>query len=277
MRRHTTTQHGSSQESTPSTAGASYDTTGHGYHEFRRPDPHIASAIRTALGDASSVVNVGAGTGSYEPDDRELIAVEPSAVMIAQRPAGAAPAIQAAAEALPLPDQAVEAAMAVLTLQHWEDVEQGLSEMLRVASRRIVLATMDVEVLAELWVVRDYLPETLTAHVAGFPSIARLLELLPGAAVAAIPVPRECTDGFMAAFWGRPEAYLDARVRAATSPWHQLPPAAVTRALDRLRRDLADGWWDRRYGHLRQQAELDVGLRLVSLEASATRMGRRAI
>jgi SAM-dependent methyltransferase len=248
------------------TAGAIYDAIGRGYRDFRRPDPRIASAIWSALGDASTVVNVGAGAGSYEPDDRELIAVEPSAVMIAQRPAGAAPAIQATAEALPLPDQAVDAAMAVLTLQHWADVEQGLREMLRVASRRIVLVTMDVEVLGELWVVRDYLPETLTVHGAGFPAIARLTELLPGAAAAVIPVPRECTDGFMAAFWGRPEAYLDARVRAATSPWHQLPPAAVTRALDRLRRDLADGWWDRRYGHLRRQAELDVGLRLVSVE-----------
>jgi SAM-dependent methyltransferase len=253
------------------TDGAIYDTIGRGYRDFRRPDPHIASAIRTALGDASSVVNVGAGTGSYEPDDRELIAVEPSAVMIAQRPTGTAPAIQAAAEALPLPDQAVDAAMAVLSVQHWEDVEQGLSEMLRVARGRMVLVTMDVDVLGELWVIRDYLPETLTTHAVGFPPIARLIELLPGATADVIPVPRECTDGFMAAFWGRPEAYLDPRVRAATSPWHQLPPATVTRALDRLRRDLAGGRWDRRYGHLRQQAELDVGLRLVSAEMRPTR------
>jgi SAM-dependent methyltransferase len=229
-------------------------------------------AIWTALGDASSVVNVGAGTGSYEPDDRELIAVEPSAVMISQRPAGAAPAIQATAEALPLEDQAVDAAMAVLTLQHWEDVEQGLSEMLRVARRRIVLVTMDVEVLGDLWVIRDYLPETLSAHGVGFPSITRLTELLPHSAAAVIPVPRECTDGFMAAFWGRPEAYLEPRVRAATSAWHQLPAAAVARALDRLRSDLADGRWDRRYGHLRHQAELDVGLRLVSVQLSEPRL-----
>ena len=186
--------------SAPMTAGAIYDTIGRGYRDVRRPEPRIASAIWTALGDASSVVNVGAGTGSYEPDDRELIAVEPSAVMIAQRPAGSAPAIQAAAEALPLPDQAVDAAMAVLTLQHWEDVEQGLSEMLRVASRRIVLVTMDVEVLGELWVIRDYLPETLTARALGFPSIPRLVALLPGAAPAVIPVPRECIDDCVAAF-----------------------------------------------------------------------------
>jgi SAM-dependent methyltransferase len=138
------------------TGGAIYDTIGRGYRDIRRPDPGIASAIRTALGDASSVVNGGAGTGSYEPADRELIAIEPSAVMISQRPAGAAPAVQATAEALPLQDHSFDAAMALLTLQHWEDVEPGLGEMLRVARRRIVLATMDVEVLGDLWVIRDY-------------------------------------------------------------------------------------------------------------------------
>ena len=142
--------------------------------------------------------------------------------------------------------------------------------MRRVASRRVVLVTMDVEVLGELWVVRDYLPETLTAHAAGFPPIARLTELLPGASTTVIPVPRECIDDCVAAFWGRLEAYLDPCVRAAISPWHQLPPAAVTRTLDRLRRDLSDGWRDRRYGHLRQQAELGVGLRLVSAEMRST-------
>lgn len=135
-----------------------------------------------------------------------------------------------------------------------------------------MLVTMDVEVLGDLWVIRDYLPETLSAHGVGFPSITRLTELLPHSAAAVIPVPRECTDGFMAAFWGRPEAYLEPRVRAATSAWHQLPAAAVARALDRLRSDLADGRWDRRYGHLRHQAELDVGLRLVSVQLSEPRL-----
>ena len=170
---------------------------GHGYGDVRRPDPRIASAIWAALGDASSVVNVGAGAGSYEPEDREPIAVEPSALMIAQRPPGAAPAIQATAEALPLGDQAVDAAMAVLTMQHWEDVQQGVRELVRVVRRRVVLVTMDVEVLGRLWLIRDYLPETLADHAAAFPSISQLLELLPGTTPAAVPVPRDRTDGFM--------------------------------------------------------------------------------
>jgi SAM-dependent methyltransferase len=242
---------------------AAYDTIGLGYRDIRRPDPRIASAIWAALGDASSVVNVGAGTGSYEPSDRELIAVEPSALMLAQRPPDAAPAIQAAAEALPLEDQAVDAAMAVLTLQHWEDVKQGLRELVRVVRRRVVLVTMDVEVLDQLWLIRDYLPEMRAAHAAAFPSISQLLELLPGATPQAIPVPRDCTDGFMAAFWARPEAYLDPAIRAATSPWHQLAPETVDRALDQLRLDLASGAWDRRHGRLRRRRELDIGLRLV--------------
>lgn len=245
------------------TPPVSYDAIGCGYSAIRRPDPRIAAAIWAALGNAATVVNVGAGAGSYEPSDRKLIAVEPSRVMIAQRPLGAAPAIQAVAEALPLKDQAADAAMAVLSLQHWDNVNQGLGELLRVARRRVLLATMDVGTLGQLWLIRDYLPEVLTAHGGGFPSITRLLELLPRATVAVIPVPRHCTDGFMAAFWGRPEAYLDPGIRAATSVWHQLDPETATRALGQLRSDLASGTWDCRYGHLRRFPELDVGLRLV--------------
>lgn len=242
---------------------AAYDTIGRGYGDVRRPDSRIASAIWSALGDAASVVNVGAGAGSYEPRDRRVIAVEPSALMIAQRPPDAAPAIQAAAEALPLGDAVADAAMAVLTVQHWDDLEQGIRELLRVARQRVVLVTMGVEVLAELWLIREYLPETLADHAASFPSMSRLLALLPNARAAVIPVPRDCSDGFMAAFWGRPEAYLDPRIRAATSPWHQLAPEAINRALDRLERDLATGEWDHRYGQLRRERDLDVGLRLI--------------
>lgn len=247
-----------------STAG--YDLIGHGYGGVRRPDPRIAAAISSALGDAASVVNVGAGTGSYEPRDRDVVAVEPSEVMIAQRPPDAARAIHASAEALPLEDDSVDAALAVLTVHHWDDVERGLGEMVRVARRRVVLVTMDVEVLAGLWLVRDDVPETLPAHAASFPSIARLLGSLPAATAGAIPVPRDCTDGFMVAFWGRPETYLDPEIRNATSPWHQLPPAVVARALRRLQHDLESGEWDGRYGHLRQRSTLDVGLRLIRAE-----------
>jgi SAM-dependent methyltransferase len=215
------------------------------------------------LGDASSVVNVGAGAGSYEPRDRTVVAVEPSEVMIAQRAAGAAPAIQASAEALPLGDDSVDAAMAVLTLHHWDDVERGLAELIRVARQRVVLVTMDVDVIAEQWIIRDYLPETLVAHATGFPSMQRLLDVLPRATAAVIPVPGDCTDGFMAAFWARPEAHLDAAIRAASSAWHQLPSEIIDRALERLREDLASGEWDQRYGDLRLRSTLDVGLRLI--------------
>ena len=248
------------------TPEASYDVIGRGYSEIRCPDPRIASAIWTVLGGASSVVNVCAGAGSYEPRDRDVIAIEPSEVMIAQRPADAARAIQASAGALPLGDQSVDAAMAVLTLHHWDDVEKCLSELLRVARDRLVLVTMDVEVIAQQWLIHDYLPEALAAHGEGFPSVEWLLEVLPCATAAAIPVPRDCTDGFMAAFWGRPEAYLDPAVRAATSPWHQVAPETVKRALDRLSSDLASGEWDQRYGELRQRPALDVGLRLICAE-----------
>jgi SAM-dependent methyltransferase len=244
----------------------SYDTLGRHYAPIRRADPRLAAAIWSALGDAESVVNVGAGAGSYEPPDREVIAVEPSEVMIAQRPAGAAPAVKAAAESLPLSDGAVDAALAVLTMQHWDDVDRGLREMLRVAHRRVVLVTMDVDVLAELWLIRDYVPETIAAHAANFPSIGWLLDTLPGASVSSLPVPRDCTDGFMAAYWGRPEAYLDPAIRAGASAWQQLPAHVVDRALDRLQADLRDGEWDRRYGPLRRRETLDVGLRLIQSE-----------
>jgi SAM-dependent methyltransferase len=247
-------------------SGERYDSMGRGYRDVRRPDPRIAAMIWAALDDAASVANVGAGTGSYEPDDRDVIAIEPASVMIAQRAADAAPVLQAAAEALPLATRSVDAAMAVLTLQHWADVERGLSELQRVARKRVVVVTMDVDVLAKLWLISDYVPEMLGMHAAAFPSISRLSTLLQGAKVRPIPVPRDCTDGFMAAFWGRPEAYLDPAVRAGSSPWHQLPPPVVERVVQALTSDLRDGSWERRYGWLRDAAELDVGLRLVTAE-----------
>ena len=247
-----------------SMSASAYDAIGPDYADVRRTDPRIAGVMWAALGDAASVVNVGAGTGSYEPPDRAVVAVEPSPVMIAQRPPGSAPVVRAVAEALPLRTEAVDVAMAVLTVQHWRDLGRGVEELLRVARRRVVLVTMDVDVLSRLWLVHDYLPESLADQAGGYPSIAHLLDLLPGASAAPIPVPSDCTDGFTSAFWARPEAYLDSRLRAGSSPWHQLPPATVHRALEQLERDLVSGEWDRRYQSLRQQPALDVGLRLIS-------------
>jgi SAM-dependent methyltransferase len=241
-----------------------YDKIGHGYQPVRQPDPRIARRIEAALGDSRTVVNVGAGSGSYEPEDRWVIAVEPSAVMIAQRPNDAAPVLQASAERLPLADDSVDAAMAVLTVHHWHDLEAGLAEMIRVTRKRIVILTMDVPTLAQLWILDDYLPQLRGRHTDRFPTMQRLCELLPNASCEVLALPSDCSDRFLAALWARPHELLDPVVRAATSPWYDLPAATVESALSRLRRDLDDGSWERRYGHLRERSELDVGLRLIT-------------
>ncbi len=243
-----------------------YDRMGIDYSDVRCADPRIERAIWDALGDAQSVLNVGAGAGSYEPDDREVIAVEPSPVMIAQRPPGAAPAIQGVAEALPLADKSVDATMGVFTMQHWQDVDRGLAEVRRVTRERIAFITLDVDAMAEVWLPRDYLPEIVEHDRPDFPAIERLAAIFPNLEVETVPVPGDCTDGFCIALWSRPEAHLDPGVRRASSIWHRLPEPVVKRGLDQLRRDLKSGEWDRRYGHLREQDSLDVGLRLVSAE-----------
>lgn len=241
-----------------------YDVLGRGYARVRRPDPRLEQAIWWALGDARTVLNVGAGTGSYEPRDRWVLAVEPSEVMVAQRPPGSAPVIAAHVEQLPLADRSVDAAMAILTVHHWQDLRAGLAELQRVTRERIVIVTMDVQQLAQLWIVRDYLPELLGQHMAKFPSIDDLCGLLAAPEVEVLPVPHDCTDGFMAALWARPEAYLDPATRAATSPWYDLPDRVVDRALERLGADLRSGAWHRRYAGLLGLPELDVGLRLIT-------------
>jgi SAM-dependent methyltransferase len=246
------------------TTASTYDRIGIGYRGIRGTDPVLRARIWAALGDARTVLNVGAGTGSYEPADRWVLAVEPSAVMITQRSPDAAPVIQATAEELPLADQTVDAAMAILTVHHWPNLEAGLRELTRVVRDRIVIVTMDVDAIAQLWIVQDYLPELLGQHAACFPTVERLCELLPNVKPEVLPVPRECEDGFMAAFWARPEAYLDPAARLATSPWHDLPEPVVDRALARLRKDLDSGDWQRRYGSLITLDELDVGLRLIT-------------
>lgn len=245
-----------------------YDSIGSGYAPFRRPDPRLALAIQSALGQPSSIVNVGAGAGSYEPSDCSVFAVEPSRTMIRQRPAGAAQAVCAIAEALPLAGRCVDAALAVFTLHHWADLLTGLKELKRVARQSIVLVTIDPRQLARHWLVAEYVPEAMEHHAATFPSIARLGELLPGARVVSWEIPADCSDMFFVALWARPEAYLDPAVRAATSVWHQLPAGVSDRALERLRVDLESGEWDARHGHLRSLGTLDVGLRLVVADVS---------
>ena len=241
---------------------AEYDRIGVGYAGSRRADPRIAARIEAALGDAASVVNVGAGAGSYEPAGRAVTAIEPSREMIAQRPPGAAPAIQAAAEELPLPDDAVDAAMTVFSIHHWDDWRRGLAEMRRVARGRVVVLTFDPDYLERLW-LREYVPSINADDRRRFPPIAALREALGGAGVEAVPVPADCTDLFLAALWARPELLLDADVRAATSGFARLDDELERRAVERLRADLASGAWDERHGHLREMEALDVGVRLV--------------
>jgi SAM-dependent methyltransferase len=244
-----------------------YDRIGLRYSAVRRADPRFERAIWDALGDARSVLNIGAGAGSYEPRDREVIAVEPSPVMIAQRAPECAPAIQGVAESIPLGASSIYATMGVFTMQHWDDVDRGLAELLRVTRKRIVLLTLDVDVTAQMWLCRDYLPEITEHDRQTFPTIAHLRATLPGALVEPIPVPADCTDMFCVALWSRPEAHLDPDVRRASSIWHLLEPSIVDRGLERLRQDLDSGRWDERHGRLRTQATLDVGLRLVTANA----------
>jgi SAM-dependent methyltransferase len=243
-----------------------YDRIGRGYGDVRRPDPRLAERIWRALGEARTVVNVGAGAGSYEPPDREVTAVEPSEVMIAQRPPGAAPAIQASAEALPFPDDSFDAAMAVLTVHHWNDLKAGLAEMRRVARDRIVIVTYDPDVNLQIWIVREYLPEVAEIRAIAGRRIQPILDVLGPATVEPLAVPRDCTDRMFATLWARPEEYLDPDVRAATSVWHLLPEEVSARAVRQLEEDLESGAWDERHAGLRTAPEWDVGLRLIVAE-----------
>lgn len=239
-----------------------YDTIGRGYSAVRRPDPRIAAQVRSAIGGARSVVNVGAGSGSYEPDDVTTVAVEPSELMVRQRPAHAAPVIRAYAEALPFPDGAFDVAMAILTVHHWRDRSLGLSELVRV-SRRQVVVTWDPKLFAErFWFERDYLPRDHEDDASGaLPAVRRVLG--SRAAVEPVLVPTDCRDGFYAAYWSRPEAYLDPSVRQGISAFASEDQSRVRDAVRRLSRDLASGSWDARHPGLREQMALDVGYRMV--------------
>ncbi|MEV0228240.1 class I SAM-dependent methyltransferase [Nonomuraea sp. NPDC050786] len=246
-----------------------YQTIGLGYSHHRRPDPRIAALIDQALGSARTVINVGAGTGSYEPRGREVTAVEPSTVMIEQRAPGSAPVVQGYAESLPFPDQSFDAAMAILTVHHWSDAAAGLAELRRVSARQVVL-TWDPAVSARFWLVAEYLPEIAVAdaRLAALDAVRTHLER-DGAPVAVVPVPvpADCTDGFLGAYWRRPHRYLDPQVRAAISALAILDQEQVERAVRRLDADLATGRWHERHRALLDADALDLGYRLVMAAA----------
>ncbi|MFJ4848567.1 methyltransferase domain-containing protein [Streptomyces sp. NPDC088733] len=240
-----------------------YEVIGSAYPATRRTEPRIAAKIWEALGDATTVLNVGAGTGSYEPPDRDVTAVEPSAVMRAQRPTGAAPCVAATAESLPFEDQSFDAAMAFSTVHHWQDPIAGLREMRRVARRVVVFThdTGDTGWRHRFWLTRDYLPE-VAGLVAGRPSVDQLARAI-GARMEPVLIPWDCADGFLEAYWRRPEAYLDEQVRRAVSVWTRVGPEAEQRAVNSLRDDLSSGRWAERNRDLVDLDAAELGLRLL--------------
>jgi SAM-dependent methyltransferase len=250
----------------PSSA-ARFDRIGRGYSRYRREDLRFRGRIHGALGDARSVVNIGAGAGSYEPRDRYVVPVEPSDVMVAQRTADRARAVRGRAEAIPLRDDSVDAAMAVLSLHHWDDRRAGLSEMRRVARGNVVIVTYDPQVSARLWLVADYFPEVAELDHATFPLPEEVVCWLGAAQIEVVPIPADTPDWMLGSFWAHPERVLDEGARNATSGFARQPPEVVERVVDAVRSDLDDGTWDRKYGHLRQLTEFDAGLRLITLAA----------
>ncbi|WP_374215918.1 methyltransferase domain-containing protein [Frankia sp. AiPs1] len=240
-----------------------YELHGGGYAAHRRADPRIEAQVHAALGGARTVLNVGAGAGSYEPADRYVVAVEPSAAMRAQRPRDLAPAVNATAQDLPFDDDAFDAAMATVTVHQWSDVQRGLRELRRVTRGPVVVLTFDGDAFDLLWLA-EYTPALVEADRRRFPDIDLICALIgTRVSVEPVPIPMDCVDGFTKAYYARPERFLDPAVRRAQSVWGFISDADETRAVDHLRRDLGSGSWDRRHGHLRTQPEFVGALRLV--------------
>jgi SAM-dependent methyltransferase len=247
-----------------------YDTIGQGYSLTRREDPGFRALIHAALGDSRTIVNVGAGTGAYEPADRYVISIEPSDVMAAQRPRELAPAIKASADSIPLRDRSVDAAMSILSVHHWDDqCEKGVRELRRVARGPVVILSYDAKVSGAMWLMKDYLQEVAAMDAKIFPPPEQLAEWLGGTVrIETIPIPRDTTDWMLGSFWAHPERVLDASARAATSGFARMPPTVVDRVVSQVSRDLASGLWDERNGHLRSLDAFDAGLRLVVAAAN---------
>lgn len=244
---------------------ARYDRIGRDYQRKRRADPRFIAKIEEALADCITVLNVGAGTGSYESPDRKVVALEPSETMIRQRPPEAAPAVQGEAERLPFIDQSVDAITAFMTVHHWLDVPRGLRELRRVARRREVIMTYlpGTGVFPDRWITNVYFPGITAAHRRRMPDLSFFESALGAVTCVPLLIPRDCTDGFIDAFWARPEVYLEPAVRGSMSAFQLLNPLELVQGIAQLRADLKQGHWDAQFGKLRTQSEMDAGLRLV--------------
>jgi hypothetical protein len=246
-----------------SAGDADYGSIGAVYRNYRVADPRIAAVVHAALGDARTVLNIGAGTGSYEPTDRVVTPVEPSATMRARRPPELPVAVDAYAEQLPFADGQFDAAMGTFTVHQWEHLAAGLAEVRRVTRGPVAFLTCDPALLQTYWLY-EYAPEVIETEASRYPSVATLAAGLGGVTtVKQVPIPLDCLDGFNDAYYGRPEMLLDPAARQACSSWSFLAPATVARFEAQLRQELADGTWDRKYGHLRTQPWLEGALVLV--------------
>jgi SAM-dependent methyltransferase len=246
-----------------SAGDANYGVIGRGYISYRQPEPAIAARIEQALGHARSVLNVGAGAGSYEPLDRDVTAIEPSASMRAQRPAHRVVARDGVAEDLPFPDAHFDASMTTFSIHQWTNPEAGLREMRRVTRGPVLILTCDPELVPRFW-LNDYAPEMVAVEARRYPAFDRIAAALGGTTIDhPVPIPLDCKDGFNEAYYGRPECLLDEGARRANSAWSFVDRETDALSVDRLRRDLEDGTWDARHGHLRTQPEFDGALRLI--------------
>ena len=239
-----------------------YDQIGDGYTALRRPDPRIHAVISGQLQGVSTLLNVGAGNGSYEPEKLPVITIEPSARMISQRQ-DRSQVVQARAEALPFSDNSFDAATAVLTIHHWHNIEKGLEECIRVIRKRLVILTWDPE-SDGFWLQQDYFSGLLDLDRSTFPELDQLRKWVGNISVHLLPIPADCTDGFQGAYWPRPGAYIEQKVRTGMSSF--LRPTEVERGLDRLRVDITSGKWKEKYGHLLEVDELDICYLLVVSE-----------
>lgn len=244
---------------------ANYDSIGIDYANVRKPDPRLAQIIHQPICDIETVLNVGAGTGSYEPMDKDLVALEPSWKMISQRRADAAPCVCGVVEDLPFADNSFAAGLAILTLHHWRDISRGLNELSRVVAKRLVIFTWDPKAASSLW-INDYVPENIELDLVRFPVFEDFVGQFSNVSVIEVPVPHDCSDGFLGAYWRRPAAYLYERVRKGSSTFHQISQETLVQGLTQLRADLDSGDWHRRYAELLDKPCLELGYRLVVVD-----------